>query len=342
MNCPACGVPITASDAFCGSCGAPLGAAGQAAGGGGRPPAPSPGFGGPVAPPPYGWQAPGAAPPIPPRQGFGPAPQGFVPPGPPPYGWPGPGAFYGPGPGASPPNSNSTLIIVVAAVIVVLLAGSVGAYLLLGRGDDTSVAATTTTSFSSPTSTVAPTTSTAVPATTSTAGVSGSSGAATADEAIAEQLPQGWISKLAQDSPRSKTYWAGPVNSEWATVYVVERAQRGGWEVTDTYPFQGGSDVPAGDAEQARYVVEDFLRAVQQDRPDDAHALTIEPFSLDGASAAYSNGDFLSFSIDGVEPVGDGTFWVLTTEVWRTSTDSWRYRVVPTEAGWRIQDLEHR
>jgi hypothetical protein len=63
---------------------------------------------------------------------------------------------------------------------------------------------------------------------------------------------------------------------------------------------------------------------------------------LDAASAAYSNGDFLSFTIDGVEPVGDGTFWVLTTEEWRSGTDTWRYRVVLTEAGWRIQDLEHR
>jgi hypothetical protein len=205
------------------------------------------------------------------------------------------------------------------------------------------VASSTTLVATSTTRALTSTRPTSAPgATPSTVVTAGSSGAGTASEALAKQLPEGWITKLVDDGQKSKTYWAGPLNSEWTTVYVVTLVQGSGWVVTDSSPFQGGSDVPATDEEQARYVVEDFLRAVQEDRPDDAHALTIEPFSLDGASAAYSNGDFLSFTIDGVEPVGDGTFWVLTTEEWRSDTDTWRYRVVLTEAGWRIQDLEHR
>jgi len=230
--------------------------------------------------------------------------------------------------------------------VVVFLAAVVGAYLVFVRGDgavEAEVAAPPTTSYGSPTTlTTSLTTSTSAPASATTVVVGGAGGAASAAEALSEQLPEGWITKLVEDGRKSKTFWAGPVNSEWATVYVVTLIQGTGWAVTDSSPFQGGSDVPSVDAEQARYVVEDFLRAVQEDRPDDAHALTIEPFSLDGASAAYSNGDFLSFAIDGIEPVGDGTFWVLTTEEWRNGADRWRYRVVPTESGWRIQDLEHR
>jgi len=228
----------------------------------------------------------------------------------------------------------------VALVVLVVAAGP--AYLLFIRDNGEDGPSSTTLAATSTTVTISSITPTSVPATATTVFGAGAGGAATAAQALAEQLPEGWISKLVEDGQTSKTYWAGPITSEWATVCVVTRSRGGGWAVTDSYPFQGGSDVLASDEEQARQVVEDFLRAVQEDRPLDAHALTIEPFALDGASAGYSNGDFLSFSIDGAEPVGDGTFWVLTTEEWRYDTDTWRYRVVLTEAGWMIQDLEHR
>ncbi len=316
MNCPACGAPAAPSDAFCGLCGAPIG-------------------GGRQAPPSAKQSHAQQAPPLPPA-GFSPlAP-------PPPPGWPGPGARPGGIPGAPPVRSSFILLIVASAVVVVLLAAAAGVYLLFFRGGGEGVAASTTLAATSTTLTVSSTTQTSALETTTTAVAAGSGGAATAMEALTEQLPQGWISKLVEDGQTAKTYWAGPLNSEWATVFVVQLAEGEGWVVTDSYPFQGGSDVPAGEQEQAAYVVEDFLRAVQEDRADDAHALTIEPFALDPASASYSNGDFLSFSIDGVEPVGDGTYWVLTTEEWRYGAGTWRYRVVPTEAGWMIQDLEPR
>jgi hypothetical protein len=62
-------------------------------------------------------------------------------------------------------------------------------------------------------------------ATASTVVTAGSGGAATASEAVAKQLPEGWITKLVDDGRKSKTYWAGPLNSEWATVYVVTLVQ---------------------------------------------------------------------------------------------------------------------
>lgn len=90
--------------------------------------------------------------------------------------------------------------------------------------------------------------------------------------------------------------------------------------------------------QDARSVVEDFLNAIMSDQPNQAHALTIEPFSYDGASAAYSNGKFKSFVITQVQPVGDGTFWVLTTENWYGNQNYFKYLAVPTDAGWRIKD----
>lgn len=315
MNCPACGAPGAPSDAFCGLCGAPLG-------GGGQVPPPS-------AKQSHAQQAPPPLPPV-----------GFSPPAPPPpLGWPGPSACPDGIPETPPARTSSALLIVASAVVVIILAAAAGVYLLFVRGDGEGVAASTTLAVTSTTLTVPSSTQTSALETTTTAVPAG---ATTAMEALTEQLPPGWISKLVEDGQTAKTYWAGPLNSEWTTVFVVELAQGEGWMVTDSYPFQGGSDVPAGEQDQATYVVEDFLRAVQEDRADDAHALTIEPFALDPASASYSNGDFLSFSIDGVEPVGDGTYWVLTTEEWRYGTGTWRYRVVPTEAGWMIQDLEPR
>lgn len=70
-----------------------------------------------------------------------------------------------------------------------------------------------------------------------------------------------------------------------------------------------------------------------------AHALTVEPFSLEPASAQFSNGDFLFFEIASVEEAFDDTLWVKVEETWSWGTDRCRCHVVPTVAGPCINDL---
>ncbi|GAB4256874.1 MAG: hypothetical protein Kow00129_17160 [Thermoleophilia bacterium] len=161
----------------------------------------------------------------------------------------------------------------------------------------------------------------------------------TAEEALLAQLPAGWVYRLDVDQPAHKEFWAGEANSEWTSVYVVESDVAGAWSVTDIQPWIGGSDVPVSAEEEAVFVVGDFLYALQEDRPSDAQALTVDPLRSDPASAMYTNGEFLSFEVLGAEADPDGTFWVTVKEKWVYGTEIWRYWVVSTEAGWRVADM---
>ncbi|MHB1135406.1 MAG: zinc ribbon domain-containing protein [Coriobacteriia bacterium] len=171
-------------------------------------------------------------------------------------------------------------------------------------------------------------------------------GYATAEEAaaaaLAEQGYGDWVTQLYKEDEGSATYWAGPPNSEWVSELTMLRQDDGTWKVDRIEGIQFGGDVPMTPADEAALVVTDFLFAIQQDRADDAHSLTIEPFSLDGASASYSNGQFTSFEIVSVEEQSDGTAWVQTSETWYGSTSSTWYYVVPTDAGYRISAVEVR
>jgi hypothetical protein len=161
----------------------------------------------------------------------------------------------------------------------------------------------------------------------------------TPQEAAESAAPDGWVVELRADNPDVGEYWAGPPASEWVTAILVAPTSDGRWVVSQTYPIEGGYDVPATDDQLAQYAVEEFLIAIMEDRPMEAQALTIEPFKNDPASAQVSAGAFQRFEILSVDPAGDGTYWVKVTEYWDSSTDTWRYQVVPTEAGWRIRDL---
>lgn len=171
-------------------------------------------------------------------------------------------------------------------------------------------------------------------------------GAATAEEAVKEALTAegfgDWVQQLYKEDDASVVYWAGPPNSEWVSEITVVKGADGTWTLGAIEALQFGGDVAMTPAEEAVAVVTDFLVAVQQDRADDAHDLTIEPFSLDGASASYSNGEFTAFEIGTVEEQSDGTVWVETSETWYGSTATQWYYVVPTEAGYRISNLEVR
>lgn len=171
-------------------------------------------------------------------------------------------------------------------------------------------------------------------------------GYASAAEAVAASLQElgngDWVTQLYKEDTEVATYWAGPPNSEWVSELTVLKQGDGTWTVERIESLQFGGDVSMAPADEAVTVVTEFLVAIQQDRADDAHALTVEPFSLDPASAAYSNGEFTGFDILSVEEQSDGTVWVQASETWYGTADNMWYFVVPTDAGYRISNAEMR
>lgn len=159
----------------------------------------------------------------------------------------------------------------------------------------------------------------------------------TPEEAVKSELPADWVFKKVENGDERVVFWAGPPNSEFTTVYVAEVQADSKWRVAESSPLEAGGDVAPED--EAAATVEQFLRLVQADQGLEAQKLTVPPFSEDPASAAVSNGQFTSFSIDAVESAGDETFLVTTTEIWKNGTNRWTYRVVRTGEGMLIQEL---
>lgn len=168
-------------------------------------------------------------------------------------------------------------------------------------------------------------------------------GFATAEEALKSVMAADWVFKATRTTETRVTYWTGPPNSEYVDEIVVEKGMGGSWTVTDQYTIGGGDvsgDAASPAAEEAVAVLSQFLDYIKADKPEDAHKLTVEPFSYDAASAGYSNGEFLSYTIVEKTAQGDGSFWIHVTETWKNSTNDWGYYLVPTDAGYRISDLK--
>lgn len=320
MNCPACGNPVEPTDTFCASCGratAPNAAE--------QPTAvlptqqmPSAHVAGPQPPAPY-----------PPPGTYAPQQAGYPPP-----------STYQPAAAAAPtrassgPNIALIVGVVLGGIALLAVATAVIVFAVMPRlksgPEPTPV----------PTQTQAPAPA-APPVAEIPAGVYSE-----ALEAARAEVPDDHVIELAEETDRRKVYWAGPPNSEWDAVIVVDKVEQG-WKVTETSPFnasapEGDADSqPGADTAAAEDVVKQFLDAIKNDKPDQAQRLTIAPFRNDPASAQYSNGEFKSYTIDRTEPESDGTFWIYTTQTWSYGTEKWRYDVVPTEAGLRIRNLEY-
>lgn len=241
-------------------------------------------------------------------------------------------AAYPPGTYGQPPKKKTGLIIAIVIIALLLFGGCiVGAVLGLRayntRNDGVELPVTTPLAPQAPAEPEAPVAD-AYP---------------DAESAALSVVEPGWVTKVVRDEGSTMTFWAGPPNSEWVVEVVVEEVSDGNWVVTDSYALGGGdvSDGASSDQDAAATVLADFLTAIQQDRADDAHALTIEPFSLDAASAQYSNGEFKSWEIVEAEAQDDGSFWFHVTEQWYDDpAEDWAYYLVPTEAGYRISSLE--
>lgn len=175
------------------------------------------------------------------------------------------------------------------------------------------------------------------------------SGFDTAEAAIKAKLPEygaDWVYTVYEENPTAVTFWVGPPASEYAAAVTASKAADGSWSITAEEALDFASDVPGGgnvemsSAEEAAAVLSDHLYAVMEDRGMDAHALTVEPFANDGASAGEADGQFKSFTIDGTTEQSDGSFWVKSTQVWTWGTEKWQYWLVPTEAGYRIAAMK--
>ncbi len=335
MACPNCGGPTGPEDAFCGNCGADLRGAPQAPRQNAQP-TPQPTQEMPQQPPSYGQQPPPLTqqPPSYDQQAY-PQADPYAP-----SGWRQPAA----GPGAPPPSGGSkTVIIVIAAVlaVVVLAGGAFGAFLLLrgdGEADDTAAVTETV---------VDPVVTPTEPDTDPTGDAAGTA----SEEPVTEEAPEpigfstpiaaledrygaDWVFDPLSEAPDRKEFRVGPPASEFIELVVVERAADGSWVISGAseYVFEGGVE------ESPERVVFDFLDAIMEDRPEDAQALTIPPFSNDPASASYSNGDFYGYEFVEVVPDGDA-YWVRVREEWVYGVEPWQYHVVPTDAGYRIDEM---
>ena len=152
-----------------------------------------------------------------------------------------------------------------------------------------------------------------------------------------------WVFKVYEETGTSVTYWVGPPSSEYETAITVTQAGDGSWSVTAEEPLDFAGDVSgemSSPEDQAMDVVDAHLMAVKENRGMDAHALTVDPFASDSASAGEANGEFTGFTIEEAKQQSDGSFWVKTTQVWTWGSEKWQYWVVPTEAGYRIADMK--
>jgi hypothetical protein len=137
-------------------------------------------------------------------------------------------------------------------------------------------------------------------------------------------------------------YATGPPASEWVEMVEVTRQPDGSWLAAEPYPIEGDdtSGATMAPEDEALQVVGEFIYAVQEDRAEDAHALTVSPFAEDPASAQFSNGALSSFQITDAQLQSDGsTVWVWSSEEWDWGTESYIYVCVPTDAGYRISEL---
>ncbi len=172
---------------------------------------------------------------------------------------------------------------------------------------------------------------------------------ATADEAVAAQLAASgvsdWVYQVYDEGDGYATYWAGPPNSEFVDQIYVEQNADGTWSVIEVSSIEYGGDVSEGGgsaADEAMSVVDQHLAYVMSDMGLEAQSLTIDPFRSDAAAAQVSAGGFDFYTIDGFEEQSDGTFWVQTTQSWYGGpAEGWEYYVVPTEAGYRIANVEY-
>lgn len=170
------------------------------------------------------------------------------------------------------------------------------------------------------------------------------SGYDTAEDALIARLSEDgtpdWVYEVIDEGDGYVNYVVGPPASEYVLEYFVEQDFDGLWSVTDVteLSYEDLGEDTDGQQAEAESVVWEFLISVYEDRGMDAQSFTTEPFSSDSASAQVSAGGMTDYNVVSTSAEPDGGYWVQTTQVWYGSTEQWEYRVVPTDAGYRISE----
>lgn len=233
------------------------------------------------------------------------------------------------------PNTALIVTLVVVGVIVVIGIAVGGFFVWRSLGADEAPVAKKTTGGEAST-TITPEN------TEDSSAQSQPSGFATPEEALADSLPADWVSLATTEEADRIVYAIGPPASEYVEMVEVVRQSDGSWLAGEPYPIEGddmGGETMAPE-DEALQVVGEFIYAVQEDRADDAHALTVSPFAEDPASAQYSNGELETFEITDAQMQSDGsTVWVWSSEQWAWGTENYIYVCIPTTDGYRISEL---
>lgn len=327
MYCPNCNSYVTDGDAFCPSCGQQIGQAAAQM----QPTQPMPQV--------QAYQQPGT------YQD--------------PYAQPGyqqPYVQQGQMPPAPPKSKTGLIIGLVAAGFILFLCVAVGGFFAwrsFAKKDEPAVTTTTpvTTTPTTPSEpATTPPATTEDPATTQEpsdgSDSSASDGFPTPEEALYDTLEEGWVYDIFDGTDTQVQYIIGPPNSEYTDMVTIDKQADGSWVVTDISAWapgdvgDEGGDAAAAAAEEAETVLGDFLLDILEDRPEEAHAMTISPFSEDPASAQYANGEFEYFEFLETTVNDDMTVDILTSETWSYGTEEWIYQLAPTEMGYRIYNLK--
>lgn len=173
--------------------------------------------------------------------------------------------------------------------------------------------------------------------------LSAMTGFASAEEALVAKLSEeglaDWVYESSEEGDGYVVYIAGPPASEFASQYTVSKGDGGMWSVTEAVAL-GFEDIEADSSADAEQAVWEYLTAVSEDRGLDAQEWTMDPFYSDSASSQVSDGGLTDYSVVGSLGEPDGSFRVQTTQTWYGSVENWEYWVVPTDAGYRIADIQ--
>lgn len=155
---------------------------------------------------------------------------------------------------------------------------------------------------------------------------------------LAEEGLADWVFGVSEQGDGFVVYVAGPPASEGASQYRVEK-RADGWTVVQATAL-GFAAVEAGSSDEAEQVVLQYLTLIAQDKGIEARSLTIDPLRADSAGTPVSEGGLAEYSIVGSLGDPDGSYWIQTTQVWFGLAENWEYLVVPTDAGYRISDVQ--
>lgn len=159
--------------------------------------------------------------------------------------------------------------------------------------------------------------------------------AAMADESV-DMLDFDYV--LYAEHANVAIYWLTHPDVPNAALFVLLKDDGGSW----TWALDGAyiGVTPDDSIAATLLTMQEYLLALQKSRKSDAAALTIEPFSTGAAGSGYSGQltDYRVQSANVLLGTSDQT-WAQTVETRSGVESHWKYRLVPTDTGYRIVEV---